>query len=91
MRKPNSVALAIVGAATAIAATAASTNFLMFLSSRCCERGENECRGPQFLEHRRNFFEWMFTIMACLRKRGATANDEKQKSAPHQRRAWQTN
>src|SRR5689334_16631255 len=28
---------------------------------------ENEHRGPQLLEHRRNFFEWMFTIVASLR------------------------
>jgi len=39
----------------------------MFLSGRCCGREENECRDVQFLEHRRNFFEWMFTIVAWVR------------------------
>jgi hypothetical protein len=39
----------------------------MSLSSRCCERGENECSGGRFLEQRRNFIEWIFTIMTCAR------------------------
>src|SRR5438874_863061 len=62
MRNPKLSALAIVGTATAMVATAARTyeSFFMFLLLIVVASGESERPIPTFPEQLRNFLEWMF-------------------------------
>src|SRR5437016_2845289 len=62
MRKPKLSALAMVGAATAMVATAARTyeSFFMFLLLIVVASGENERLNSTFPEQLRNFVEWIF-------------------------------
>src|SRR5882757_6054603 len=65
MRKPKLSALAIVGAATAMVATAARTyeSFFMFLLLIVVASEENERLVATFLEQFRNFLERIFSGM----------------------------
>src|SRR3954469_15693930 len=76
MRTLNPSALATVGAATAMVASAARTqeSFLIFASPIVVARRENVSRGATFPEPARNFLEHLFSWIAPSFRRPARRN-----------------